>query len=432
MSALNQQTLAESGATDRPPILEKGNYIPWESRFRRFLENKGEDREQMWPMIADPDDPRNEIPEPISKMIEANRKRYSADVRAHEGESLDSVYERLSTLMNVMDRNDVRPIKVSINTKFLNSLSPEWSKYVTLTPSKAKKAAKNHDLLALIAHSSQSHASPSYSHLPQPYYVTHPSSVIDSEEDYQRELQEDAQEDKLTTAMMLLARAITQKFSTPTNNHLRTSSNTRNQAVINDGRVDIQTKNASYGGNGNRNAGRKNRNQAANAGNGRANVQCYNCNARVHYARDCPKPKVCDAKYFREQMLLAMKDEAGGTLNEEENDFMLDNDYGDETLEELTVAVIMMAQIQPTDDNAETEPKYDAEAVDEVNASHIDLISSMISKGVHEHTNHEKLKTVINTSDDDQINCNIIFDDPYVENNGGTVEHDSNAHDQFF
>ncbi|GKB62550.1 hypothetical protein Tco_0918736, partial [Tanacetum coccineum] len=83
-------------------------------------------------------------------------------------------------------------------------------------------------------------------------------------------------------------------------------------------------------------------------------------------------------------------------------------------------------------DNAETEPKYDVEAVSEVNASHINIISSMISKGVHEHTNHEKLKTVINTSDDDQMDCNIIFDDPYVENNGGTVEHDSNAHDQFF
>ncbi|GKC24463.1 hypothetical protein Tco_1026613 [Tanacetum coccineum] len=160
MSASNQQTLAESGATDRPPILEKGNYIPWETK---------------------------------------------------EGESLEFAYERLSTLVNVMDRNDVRPIKVSINIKFLNSLQPEWSKYVTLTrqnknlsdveydalyddllqfepyvqASKAKRAAKNHDPLALIAHSnaylSQSHASPSYSHSPQPYYVTHPLSVVDSE-----------------------------------------------------------------------------------------------------------------------------------------------------------------------------------------------------------------------------------------------------------
>nr|GFB55327.1 hypothetical protein [Tanacetum cinerariifolium] len=127
-------------------------------------------------------------------------------------------------------------------------------------------------------------------------------------------------------------------------------------------------------------------------------------------------------------MLVAMKDEAGGTVNDEENDIMLDIDYGDETLEELIAAVIMMARTQPADDYVETKPKYDAEAVSEVNASHINLISGMISKSVHEHKNHEKLKTVINTSNDDQIDSNIIFDDPYVENNGQTVEHDLNAH----
>ncbi|GKF13013.1 hypothetical protein Tco_0050939 [Tanacetum coccineum] len=99
--------------------------------------------------------------------------------------------------------------------------------------SKAKKAAKNHDPLPLLGHSnassSQSHANSSYS--PQPYYVTHPSSVVHYKDDYQGELQGDSQEDKLTTAIILLARAITQKFSTPTNNCLRTSSNTKNQAM---------------------------------------------------------------------------------------------------------------------------------------------------------------------------------------------------------
>ncbi|GJR77318.1 hypothetical protein Tco_0089683 [Tanacetum coccineum] len=79
--------------------------------------------------------------------------------------------------------------------------------------SKAKKVARNHDSLALVvnshAYSSNSHASSSYSRSPQPYYVTHLLSVIDNDDDYQREIQGDAQEDKLTTAMMLLARAIT-------------------------------------------------------------------------------------------------------------------------------------------------------------------------------------------------------------------------------
>ncbi|GJX63073.1 hypothetical protein Tco_0295973 [Tanacetum coccineum] len=215
---------------------------------------------------------------------------------AKEGESLESVYERLTTLVNIMDRNNVRPIPVSINTKFLNCLQPEWSKYVTMVhhnqigdvvsydqlydslvqfephvqASKAKKATKNYDPLAILAHSNasslQSHANSSYS--PQPYYVTHPSSIVDYEDDYQGELHGDSQEDKLTTTMMLLARAITQKLFTPTNNRLRTSSNTRNQVVIQDGRVDMQPKNAGYGGNGNRNAGRQNKNQAFNAGTG--------------------------------------------------------------------------------------------------------------------------------------------------------------------
>ncbi|GJZ57755.1 hypothetical protein Tco_0613249 [Tanacetum coccineum] len=34
-------------------------------------------------------------------------------------------------------------------------------------------------------------------------------------------------------------------------------------------------------------------------------------------------------------------------------------------------------------------------------------------------------------SDDDHIDSNIIFDDPYVENNGGTSEHYSNAYDEY-
>ncbi|GKA56376.1 integrase, catalytic region, zinc finger, CCHC-type containing protein [Tanacetum coccineum] len=161
---------------------------------------------------------------------------------------------------------------------------------------------------------------------------------------------------------------ITQRYSTPTNNRLRTSSNTRNQAMIQDGRVDNQRKNVGYVRNGNMNAGRHNLNQATITRNGlvqsieeydqnvqrniktdstmgKTNVQCYNYNEKGHYARKYPKPKVRDAKYFREQMLLATKDEARVHLDDEENDFMLDDAYGDNTLEEQNAAVIMMAHI---------------------------------------------------------------------------------------
>ncbi|GJV59338.1 hypothetical protein Tco_1465438 [Tanacetum coccineum] len=120
-------------------------------------------------------------------------------------------------------------------------------------------------------------------------------------------------------------------------------------------------------------------------------------------------------------MLLAMKYKAGSNLKNEENDFMLNNSYGDETMEELTAAVIMMARIQPADDNADSQPFYYAKAVSVVNASN----------KVHEQLNHAKHKPIIHTSDDDKIDSNIIFDDPYVKNNGGTSEHDLNAHDEY-
>ncbi|GJZ58251.1 hypothetical protein Tco_0613745 [Tanacetum coccineum] len=77
-------------------------------------------------------------------------------------------------------------------------------------------------------------------------------------------------------------------------------------------------------------------------------------------------------------------------------------------MEELTTAVMLMARIQPADGNAETVPSYDAKVVSEVNAS---------SK-VHDQMSHVKRKTIIHTSDDDQIDFNIIFDDHFVENNG--------------
>ncbi|GJU06860.1 hypothetical protein Tco_1123290, partial [Tanacetum coccineum] len=189
-------------------------------------------------------------------------------------------------------------------------------------------------------------------------------------------------------------------FSTPTNNRLRTSSNTRNQAVIQDGRVDIQSKNVGYVGNGSKNAGRIAGNQATNAGN--------------------------------EQMLLAARYEAKVNLDTEENDFMLMNAYGDDQLEELNASVIMMAYIQPNDNKSDVEPTYDVEIISKVNASQIDQINGLLSKGDHVHRNHEKFKTIKHTSADDQIDSDIIFDDPYVENNSGQVEHNQDAHDQTY
>ncbi|GJR61111.1 hypothetical protein Tco_1503273 [Tanacetum coccineum] len=179
MSNSKEQTLADSGANERPPMLKRGNYIPWESRFKRFLDNKLEEGERMWysiqnrpyvrPTILDLDGAQNEdsygkqVIQPLSKMTEGEKKQYTTDVRVmnyllqaipndiynsvdacqnakemrerikrlmfgskitsqvrhsrlmddfdkfatKEGESLESVYERLTMLVNIMDRRRV-------------------------------------------------------------------------------------------------------------------------------------------------------------------------------------------------------------------------------------------------------------------------------------------------------------------------------------
>nr|GEV53767.1 hypothetical protein [Tanacetum cinerariifolium] len=111
--------------------------------------------------------------------------------------------------------------------------------------SRAKRTAKTHDPLALVANT---HASSSSSRSPEAYYVTHPPFVVDYDNDYLGDEVCDDQEDSLTTIMMLLARAITQRYSTPTNNRLCTSSNIKNQVIMQADRVDIQNRNFRNGG----------------------------------------------------------------------------------------------------------------------------------------------------------------------------------------
>ncbi|GJW96743.1 hypothetical protein Tco_0178551 [Tanacetum coccineum] len=82
--------------------------------------------------------------------------------------------------------------------------------------SRAKKLEKSHDPLALVAHK---------------------GDTVQNNSD-----------DPLTSVMILLARAITQNFSNPTNNRLYTSSNTRNQAIVQGDRVNIQSKNSGNDG----------------------------------------------------------------------------------------------------------------------------------------------------------------------------------------
>ncbi|GJV95480.1 hypothetical protein Tco_1547057 [Tanacetum coccineum] len=163
---------------------------------------------------------------------------------AEPGEALVFVYNRFAQLMNNLERNDMHFPIVIINIKFLNSLQPEWLKYITQVRLAKRLTVDTFDDL--------------FDYLQQFEKLVKVSRAKKLENSHgSLALQDDVHtnsEDPLTSAMLLLARAITQNFSTPTNNHLRTSSNTRNQAIIQGDRVNIQSRNSGNAGRNNRRA----------------------------------------------------------------------------------------------------------------------------------------------------------------------------------
>ncbi|GJV64753.1 hypothetical protein Tco_1475581 [Tanacetum coccineum] len=131
-----------------------------------------------------------------------------------------------------------------------------------------------------------------------------------------------------------------------------------------------------------------------------ANVQCYNCSEKCHYACNFPKPKVINSKYFMEQMFLAKQDEAGVTLTDEQNDFFVADATRMEEIEELR-------------------PSYDYAFLSEVQTP---------STSYNQEQKYPKQPKIINdTIGDDQFDSNIIFDEPNINVNSGIVEYDNNV-----
>ncbi|GJT83635.1 integrase, catalytic region, zinc finger, CCHC-type containing protein [Tanacetum coccineum] len=378
-STTHQQSLADADSETRPPMLERGPYqfhmfIPddsLESRMQTEDDLRGEELLHYEAEIKAMNLILISIPNEIYNSVDACSSAYAMWKRV-EREELVSVYNRFAQLMNDLERNKMNFPRVTINTKFLNCLQPEWLKYVTqvrlakrltkdtfddlfdylqqfeklVNASRAKKLEKSHDPLALVAHTGSSSRNTSS------YYVTHPPS-----------------------SNLCNVATCSSHFSAPTNNRLRTSSNTRNQAIIQGDRVNIQSK---------------------NSGN-TTNVQCYNCGDKGHYARNCPKPRVWDLKYFMEQMM--------------------------EEIEELSANICLMARTQPTNTTSDAGPSYDSAFVSEVQSSSINHNQEQM------YPTHTKI--INSTIGDDQIDSNIIFDEPNGNVNSRSVEDDTHVPDLY-
>ncbi|GJX86375.1 retrovirus-related pol polyprotein from transposon TNT 1-94 [Tanacetum coccineum] len=192
--------------------------------------------------------------------------------------------------------------QVQVNTKFLNALPSERSKFVTDVKLAKSLYTTNYDQLYayLSQHERHANESPQHSvneqqHLvsPQPFIspsVTQQSQAefpqLDSSLDVPMFQQGEDLIECINKAMAFLF-AVASRFP-PSNNQLRTSSNPRNQATIQDGRVTVQQvqgrQTQSYVGIRNKGIATTSKGNYA-AGQPRV-VKCYNCQGEWHMILD--------------------------------------------------------------------------------------------------------------------------------------------------
>ncbi|GJS03792.1 retrovirus-related pol polyprotein from transposon TNT 1-94 [Tanacetum coccineum] len=322
---------------------------------------------------------------------------------SHDGETIESYYTRFYKLMNEMIRNNLTVDKMQVNVQFLQQLQPEWSRFVTIVKQqhkldevsyhkffdilkqyqkevnelRAERIAKNANPLALVA-TAQTHQDPYYqtskSHksyaptskasLPTRSHATTrhkgkeiakpitPPSESASDEDSDPE---QAQKDKEMQKNLALIAKYFKKLYKPTNNNLRTSSNTRNK------NVDTTPRYKNDNQNGNQ--------RAVNVAGARdtvggqvvqqSGIQCFNCKEFGHFAKECRKSKrVKDSTYHKEKMLLCKQAEKGVQLQAEQSDWLADTDEEIDE-QELEAHYSYMAKIQEVpnaDSGTDSEP----------------------------------------------------------------------------
>nr|GEV43399.1 hypothetical protein [Tanacetum cinerariifolium] len=142
-----QQDIYVAGFENRPPMLNKENYVPWSSRLLRYAKSRPNGKLIHNSIINGPY-VRRMIPEPVfhkkAIWLRVQQMMKGSDIEIqekkaklfnewerftfNERESIESYYYRFLKLMNDLKRNKQFPEKIASNLKFLNNLQPEWRK----------------------------------------------------------------------------------------------------------------------------------------------------------------------------------------------------------------------------------------------------------------------------------------------------------------
>ncbi|GJY23276.1 hypothetical protein Tco_0396934 [Tanacetum coccineum] len=239
-----------AGSRDRPPMLATGRYAQWQSCFMRYIDTRPNGEALKKCILQGPyklshiiipcQPATDESPKVPKRTAVKTFSNISPENKAHydaEKESIhllltrigDEIYSTVDAckiahdmfykMMNEMVRNQLEVVTMQVNVQFLQQLQPEWSRFVTILKQTADLDKESyHKLFDILKQYQKEIAKP----------ITHPSESASEEDNDPKQAQRDKDMQKKNLA--LIAKYFKNIYK-PTNNNLRTSSNSRNKNV---------------------------------------------------------------------------------------------------------------------------------------------------------------------------------------------------------
>ncbi|GJR43211.1 retrovirus-related pol polyprotein from transposon TNT 1-94 [Tanacetum coccineum] len=344
--------------------------------------------------------------------------------RAIRNEPIHDYFVRFHKLVNDMKIAQLAIPTHQLNTKFVNNLSSYWGKYVTnvkqnmdilttnyvhiYTHLKAyephatktlKKKEQSSSIIDPLAYMAQ--ATPTTS-LPL-LSTSQPQPVVLSPND--------AMMATITQIANLLSGF--QKQFPPTNNQLRSSSNSRTHATVHDGQIVTETVQRRAPGNVGNTGSRGNQSYGNVTTATGKKVICYNCRGEGHVARQCKEPKRAkDSQYFKDKMLLMEAKEKGVTLDAEAEAFLANVECTAPYDQPLAMATTNIFEVNHED-------AYDSDVDEGPNAAAAFMANLSSTSGNNHHVNEVHPNAIqIN----DSVNYQLSHEMHHEEQSDSDVE----------